>query len=55
VVIKLDDEITEKRLEKIRVFLSSFFDKEYTKEEALDLVVENFYSRFLEAIEKNQK
>ncbi|MCK2000811.1 hypothetical protein MZM54_05335 [[Brevibacterium] frigoritolerans] len=50
----LNEKLTEMKLEEIRVYLSSLSPKrqEETRQNALDLVVEHFYSRFFQEIKK---
>jgi hypothetical protein len=50
----LNAKITEMKLEEIRVYLSSLPPKEEedTRQSALNLVVESFYSRYFNEIKK---
>lgn len=44
------DEIREKKLEEIRIYFSKRLNSHFTRDDALNLVVENFYNSSEEAI-----
>ncbi|CDQ22590.1 hypothetical protein [Halobacillus karajensis] len=48
----LHEKIREHKLERIRVYLEQTFGDEHSREDALSLVIENFYARYAESIMK---
>lgn len=51
----LNLKIAEMRLEEIRVYMSKAFGTEETRESALAVVIESFYSRHFDSIMKSKE